>query len=65
MRYACAFDHHIAQGVRKILVRAIASFYRRAVSTKDVKAEAGAIVFTQRFESRCSPDIPCQTSLVI
>ncbi len=26
VRYACAFDHHIAQGVRKILVRAIASF---------------------------------------
>ena len=44
VRYACAFDHHIAQGVRKILVRAIASFYRRAVSTKDMKAKAGAIL---------------------
>jgi hypothetical protein len=28
VRYACAFDHRAAQGVRRILVRALASSIR-------------------------------------
>jgi hypothetical protein len=52
VRYACAFDHRTAQGVRRILVRALASFYCRDAKTRGIEnAKAGAIVSVQRFDS--------------
>jgi hypothetical protein len=45
-------DHRTAQGVRRILVRALASFYCRDAKTRGIEnAKAGAIVSVQRFDS--------------
>ena len=49
---ACAFDHGTTQGVRRIFVRALASFYGRDARTRGVAhAKAGAVVAIQRFDS--------------
>ncbi len=56
-RTACATPARSTITLRKECARSssaplpASSFYRRAVSTKDMKANAGAIVFTQRFDS--------------
>ncbi|MEZ5962471.1 MAG: transposase [Planctomycetota bacterium] len=52
VRWACAFDHRATQGVRKILVRALAGFYCTDARTRGiVNAKAGAVVSVQRFDS--------------
>lgn len=52
VRYACAFDHRITQRVRKILMRALTTFYCADAKTRGiVNAKAGAIVSVQRFDS--------------
>jgi len=52
VRFACAFDHRTTRGVRRILVRALASFYCRDARTRGiVNPKAGAIVSVQRFDS--------------
>jgi hypothetical protein len=52
VRFICAFDQAAAQGVRKILVRTLAAFYVGDAKARDIAdTKAGAIVFTQRFDS--------------
>ncbi|MEZ5962476.1 MAG: transposase [Planctomycetota bacterium] len=52
VRWACAFDHRATQGVRKILVRALAGFYCTDARTRGiVNAKAGTVVSVQRFDS--------------
>jgi hypothetical protein len=52
VRYACAFDHRITQCIRRIVVRALTTFYCADARTRAIaNARAGAIVSVQRFDS--------------
>ena len=52
VRWACAFDHRTTQGVRRIFVRALASFHGRDASAHGIaNTKAGAVVAIQRFDS--------------
>jgi hypothetical protein len=51
IRFLCAFDPLAARGVRKILVRAVSSFYGRNARKRGIeKSKTAAVVFEQRFD---------------
>jgi hypothetical protein len=50
VRFLCATEPALCRGVRKILVRAVSSFYLRRAG-REQRARAGCVVFTQRFDS--------------
>jgi len=52
VRFLCAFDPELCAGVRRILVRAISSFYRSRAKRRGVPdPRTGCVVFIQRFDS--------------
>ncbi len=52
VRFLCAYDPDLCRGVRRILVRALSSFYRRRACALGIEEpRTGGVVFTQRFDS--------------
>jgi hypothetical protein len=52
VRFLCAYDPELCRGVRRILVRALSSFYRRRARELGIaEPRTGGVVFTQRFDS--------------
>jgi hypothetical protein len=52
VRFLCAYDPELCGGVRRILVRALSSFYRRRAREPGItEPRTGGVVFTQRFDS--------------
>ena len=52
VRFLCAYDPELCTGVRRIFVRAVASFYKRRARERGIDVpRTGAIVLQQRFDS--------------
>jgi hypothetical protein len=52
IRFLCAYDPVTCAGVRRILVRAVASFYKRRARDQGIAdPRVGCVAFTQRFDS--------------
>ena len=52
IRFLCAYDPETCAGVRRIFVRAVASFYKRIARDQGIDdPRVGCVAFTQRFDS--------------
>jgi hypothetical protein len=52
IRFLCAYDPATCAGVRRILVRAVVSFYKRRARDQGIAdPRVGCVAFTQRFDS--------------
>jgi hypothetical protein len=52
IRFLCAYDPTTCAGVRRIFVRAVASFYKRIARDQGIDdPRVGCVAFTQRFDS--------------
>jgi hypothetical protein len=52
VRFLCAYDPVLCRRIRRIFVRAIASFYQRRARARGLHdPRTGCVVFTQRFDS--------------